>query len=133
MTESENKDHQGTLAPGDVPAEWLTLSSDNIGESAPVDMGALLKAKVAEHSERQLIRGRVVAITPTDVLIDVGLKSEGVVPKEEFKKPCGLFGFLRHHLDKLPGFRVHCRPPHHLGLILAQALRALERVFDLQL
>jgi len=89
MTISERKDHQGTTAPTEVPAEWLTLSSDNIGETAPVDMGALLKAKVTEHSERQLIRGRVVAITPTDVLIDVGLKSEGVVPKEEFQGPRG--------------------------------------------
>ena len=52
-------------------------------------MGALLKANVAEHTERQLITGRVVAITPTDILIDVGLKTEGVVPREEFTNPRG--------------------------------------------
>ncbi len=89
MSMTEGKDHQGDSAPFEVPAEWLNLSSDNIGEEPEIDMGALLKAKVADHSERQLIKGRVVAITPTDVLIDVGLKSEGVVPKEEFTSPKG--------------------------------------------
>lgn len=89
MTGSEEKDHQGISASSGVPAEWLSLSSDNIGEGTQVDMGALLKANVAEHTERQLITGKVVAITPTDVLIDVGLKSEGVVPREEFTSPRG--------------------------------------------
>jgi small subunit ribosomal protein S1 len=89
MTGSEEKDRQGISASSGVPAEWLNLSSDNIGEGTQVDMGALLKANVAEHTERQLITGKVVAITPTDVLIDVGLKSEGVVPREEFTSPRG--------------------------------------------
>ncbi len=89
MSITEGKDHQGDSAPFEVPAEWLNLSSDNIGEEPEIDMGALLKAKVADHSERQLIKGRVVAITPTDVLIDVGLKSEGIVPREEFTSPRG--------------------------------------------
>jgi small subunit ribosomal protein S1 len=89
MTMTEEKDHQGGSASFDVPAEWLDLSSDNIGEQESVDMGALLKAQVAEHTERQLINGRVVAITPTDVIIDVGLKSEGIVPREEFTNPRG--------------------------------------------
>jgi small subunit ribosomal protein S1 len=89
MSMTEGKDHQGDSAPFEVPAEWLNLSSDNIGEEPEIDMGALLKAKVADHSERQLIKGRVVAITPTDILIDVGLKSEGIVPREEFTSPRG--------------------------------------------
>lgn len=84
MSVTEERDHQGPGAPFEVPQAWLDLNSDNIGEESQVDMGALLKSQVADHSERHLIRGKVVAITPTDVLIDVGLKSEGVVPKEEF-------------------------------------------------
>ena len=89
MATTDEKGHTGeSMNPG-VPAEWLNLTSDNIGEENHVDMGALLKANVAEHTERQLITGRVVAITPTDILIDVGLKSEGVVPREEFTNPRG--------------------------------------------
>lgn len=89
MTETEEKGHMGEDAIPGLPADWLNLTSDNIGEGTQIDMGALLKANVAEHTERQLITGRVVAITPTDILIDVGLKSEGVVPREEFTNPRG--------------------------------------------
>ena len=84
MNTTDEKGHTGEGETLSVPADWLNLTSDNIGETSSVDMGALLKANVAEHTERQLITGRVVAITPTDILIDVGLKSEGVVPREEF-------------------------------------------------
>jgi small subunit ribosomal protein S1 len=83
MTMNDEKDQVGSVSIS-VPVEWLDLSSDNIEKAEPVDMGALLKANVTEHTERQLIRGKVVAITPTDVLVDVGLKSEGMVPREEF-------------------------------------------------
>jgi small subunit ribosomal protein S1 len=89
MTTTDEKGHTGEDATPGVPADWLNLTSDNIGDGNRVDMGALLKANVAEHTERQLITGRVVAITPTDILIDVGLKSEGVVPREEFTNPRG--------------------------------------------
>lgn len=89
MTTTDEKGHMGESEIPGVPADWLNLTSDNIGEGTQVDMGALLKANVAEHTERQLITGRVVAITPTDILIDVGLKSEGVVPREEFTNPRG--------------------------------------------
>ncbi|OPX32810.1 hypothetical protein B1H10_06955, partial [candidate division KSB1 bacterium 4484_188] len=34
--------------------------------------------------EGDIIKGTVVAITKSDVVIDVGFKSEGMVPKEEF-------------------------------------------------
>jgi small subunit ribosomal protein S1 len=90
MTTTEEKDHhEGEVSPAGVPADWLSLTSDNIDERSEIDMGALLKANVAEHAERQLIRGHVVAITPTDVLVDVGLKSEGIVPREEFTNARG--------------------------------------------
>ncbi len=89
MSVTEERDPKGPGAPFEVPQEWLDLSSDNIGEESRVDMGALLKSQVADHSERHLIRGKVVAITPTDVLVDVGLKSEGVVPREEFLNALG--------------------------------------------
>ena len=83
MTTTDEKDHPGDTLSPNVPEEWLKLTSENIGKANP-DMAALLKANVSDHTERQLISGKVVAITPTDVLVDVGLKSEGIVPREEF-------------------------------------------------
>lgn len=84
MTGPEAKGKGGPSVPFEVPAEWLALTSDNIEEHAGIDMKALLQQSAPESSERKLLRGRVVALTPTDVLVDVGLKSEGIVPREEF-------------------------------------------------
>ncbi len=89
MSVNEDKNQEGESVPFEVPEEWLNVNSDNIGEVSDIDMNALLNAKVADHSEQQLIKGKVVSITPTDVLIDVGLKSEGIVPREEFSDAHG--------------------------------------------
>ncbi len=37
-----------------------------------------------EISAGKMVKGRVIKITPTHVLVDIGLKSEGVIPIEEF-------------------------------------------------
>jgi S1 RNA binding domain len=40
-------------------------------------------------SEGEVVRGKVLKITATDVLVDVGFKSEGVIPLTEFLRPDG--------------------------------------------
>ena len=37
-----------------------------------------------EISAGKVVKGRVIKVTPTHVLVDIGLKSEGVIPIEEF-------------------------------------------------
>jgi len=37
-----------------------------------------------EVSAGQVVRGRVIKLTPQSVLVDIGFKSEGVIPVEEF-------------------------------------------------
>ena len=39
---------------------------------------------VKEISPGKTVHGRVIKVTPTHVLVDIGLKSEGVIPLEEF-------------------------------------------------
>lgn len=43
----------------------------------------------AEHHEGEIISGTIVKITGSDVLVDVGLKSEGIIPLAEFKAKDG--------------------------------------------
>jgi small subunit ribosomal protein S1 len=43
----------------------------------------------APPSEGELLQGRVVKITATDVIVDIGYKSEGLVPLEQFRLPDG--------------------------------------------
>jgi small subunit ribosomal protein S1 len=40
-----------------------------------------------EIQEGQIVRGRVLTITDNEVLVDIGFKSEGSVPREEFGDP----------------------------------------------
>src|ERR1700689_5974256 len=39
--------------------------------------------------EGQIIRGRVIQVTPSEVIVDIGYKSEGVIRIEEFKDYSG--------------------------------------------
>ena len=40
----------------------------------------------SEFEEGEVVRGRVVQVTSTEVLVDVGYKSEGAIPIEEFHR-----------------------------------------------
>ena len=40
---------------------------------------------LAEFEEGEVIRGRIVQVTDSEVLVDVGYKSEGTIPVEEFR------------------------------------------------
>ncbi|MCI4398180.1 MAG: 30S ribosomal protein S1 [Acidobacteria bacterium] len=89
MTETDGKAKGDSSVPMDVPEQWLNLTSDNIGQHEPLDMKLLLRTGAPSQNEHKLLKGKVVAITPTDVLVDVGLKSEGIVPVEELTGPNG--------------------------------------------
>ena len=34
--------------------------------------------------EGQIIRGRILTVTPSEVIVDIGYKSEGIIPVSEF-------------------------------------------------
>src|SRR5438552_19204825 len=40
----------------------------------------------SEFEEGEVVRGRVVQVTATEVLVDVGYKSEGAIPIDEFHR-----------------------------------------------
>lgn len=47
-------------------------------------LSELYEKSFKEIKEQEVVKGRVVRVSPKDVLIDVGYKSEGIVPREEF-------------------------------------------------
>ena len=51
-----------------------------------------------------------------------------VVAQEEVEDLCGALHVLGHDLDEPTGLRVHGGEPHHVRLVLAQALGALDGV-----
>ena len=57
------------------------LASAKAGEY----MESFLKEQVADLVPGKLIKGKVIGFAGDDVVIEVGLKSEGLIPKEEFE------------------------------------------------
>ena len=49
-----------------------------------MDMESLLGDQVADLQPGKLIKGRVIGFSGDDVVVEVGLKSEGLIPREEF-------------------------------------------------
>lgn len=47
---------------------------------------ALYENSLKDFNEGSIIEGTIVHIRPNDIMVDVGYKSEGVIPKSEFKK-----------------------------------------------
>ncbi len=46
----------------------------------------LYRQSLQDLEEGEVVRGRIVAVNDTDVLVDVGYKSEGTIPLEEFQR-----------------------------------------------
>ena len=51
-----------------------------------VDFGELLEQSLRQLREGDLVEGTVVKVTDKEVYVDVGAKSEGIVPRSEFKE-----------------------------------------------
>ncbi len=75
-------------AAGDNAVQASENASESGGESTGTDFGAMLesyeKESAATKQEGEIVRGIVVGISDQNVLIDIGYKSEGAVPREEF-------------------------------------------------
>ena len=62
-------------------------ASKDAAQEVENDFAALLDAyegRTQTFSEGEVIKGRVIAVTPNGVVVDVGFKSEGIIPIEQF-------------------------------------------------
>jgi len=50
----------------------------------------LYAQSLKDIKEGQVVKGRVISISPQEVIVDIGYKSEGSIPLEEFPDPKGL-------------------------------------------
>ncbi|MFC1557394.1 30S ribosomal protein S1, partial [candidate division KSB1 bacterium] len=78
---------QPALEPGRiVKMEDLIEESDYSDEEQNV-LTMLYDQTLNEFSEGEIVKGKILSISDREVAIDIGFKSEGVVPIEEFKVP----------------------------------------------
>ena len=51
------------------------------------DFSTLYKESIVGVEEGQILKGKIIAVTPKDVLVDIGYKSEGIISMSEFSDP----------------------------------------------
>ncbi len=75
-----------SLGIGDAEAEQLVSEAfgASVGEG---DMDSILQGAIADCTPGSILDGVIVGMAGDDVVIEVGLKSEGLVAKEEFNDP----------------------------------------------
>ncbi|HHN78619.1 MAG TPA: 30S ribosomal protein S1 [Phycisphaerales bacterium] len=72
-----------SLGVEDADAE--ALLAEALGDRAGAGMDSLLDSRIEELSPGKLIKGKIIGFSGDDVVVEVGLKSEGLIPKEEFQ------------------------------------------------
>ncbi len=70
----------------DEPRQHLGAPRGEGGEAAEERMEDWYHNGVTEFEEGEVVRGRVVHVGSSEVLVDVGYKSEGAIPIEEFHR-----------------------------------------------
>jgi len=77
VIKTADPEHKLDLAAwGITPSSYETPKED--------DLRHLYSTSLKVVEEGKILTGRIVAVRPQHVLVDVGLKSEGVIPREEF-------------------------------------------------
>jgi len=72
--------------------EAMALLGEAFGETAGTEdqMDSILADQAKDLTSGKLIKGTVIGFAGDDVVVDVGLKSEGLIAKEEFEDMAGL-------------------------------------------
>ena len=72
--------------------QWQPIQDERLQEAAWAeadDLDQLIDdySHLAPPAQGELLRGHVLSVTPTEVIVDVGYKSEGIVPIAQFTHP----------------------------------------------
>lgn len=70
---------------GSADFDWDALALDGYTQVQRSEMGDKYEKTLTSINEKEVIEGTVIAVTKKEVIINVGYKSEGVVPASEFR------------------------------------------------
>jgi len=69
----------------DASMDFVDEAEDAVANAEYQEFLALYDESMRNLTEGEIVRGKVVAITANEVIVDVGYKSEGLIPIEEFR------------------------------------------------
>ena len=78
---AENK----VIDQGNPDFDWEALSNDGYSQAEHSEYADKYKETLTSIDEKEVIKGTVVALTNREAVINIGYKSEGVVPINEFR------------------------------------------------
>jgi small subunit ribosomal protein S1 len=87
-TTTDTTEHLPIAPPAEsTEINWETIGKkqDNYNYAERDRLSALYEKTLTSIAENQVLDGRVVEITPKDVVVNINYKSEGVVPLSEFR------------------------------------------------
>jgi small subunit ribosomal protein S1 len=77
--------------PQEVAAIKVTDVSGIVYDKADYDaMVEMYDSTIKDIKEGEIVRGRILGVTMNDVIVDVGFKSEGIIPIHEFSIPLNI-------------------------------------------
>jgi small subunit ribosomal protein S1 len=81
-----NETTREALKPRTAASARIAIEDHEYEETEYKDLMKLYEGTLGKISEGEIVKGRIVAIGDTEVSVDIGFKSEGVVPLAEFTK-----------------------------------------------
>ncbi len=76
-----------THQPKQANGTSASITERDYSEAEYNDLMKLYESTMVKISEGEIVKGKIVAIRESDVSVDIGFKSEGVVSLQEFSKP----------------------------------------------
>ncbi len=73
------------MATDDRKVQGLASAQSEVEGDPEETMEYWLSRSVGDIEEGEVIRGRVVEVRTGDVIVDIGYKSEGAIPIDEFR------------------------------------------------
>ena len=65
----------------------MTTSTPELMDDSLTQLSDLYEQSMKGITEGQIVKGKIVAVNPQDVLVDIGFKSEGTINRMEFPEP----------------------------------------------
>lgn len=112
--------------PGDFNWDSVGKKGDIYDSGHRAEFESLYSKTLSSVAEHEIIDGKVVNITPKDVVVNIGYKSEGVVPRTEFRYNADLKvgDMVEVYIDNLEDKNGQLNLSHRK----ARAIRAWDRV-----
>ncbi|MDX1447035.1 30S ribosomal protein S1 [Lishizhenia sp.] len=70
---------------GSADFDWEALANEGYSNAEKAEYAETYEATLTSINEKEVIKGTVVAVTKKEVVVNIGYKSEGVVPINEFR------------------------------------------------